>query len=150
MIESWRELVVREAKSWVGTPYHHRGRSKRAGVDCSTFVLEVFIQCGLVRPDISLHRYSHQWHLNLREERLLGVLRRYADEVGDPMPGDVAAFRFAHAFAHPAIIMDWPSIIHATVHGVEWADGKRLTWIIRRQPRPPAETRFYRYRGGVV
>jgi cell wall-associated NlpC family hydrolase len=32
---SIRAAVVAEARSWLGTPFHHQGRVKAAGVDCA-------------------------------------------------------------------------------------------------------------------
>lgn len=35
------EAVLREARSWLGTPYRHMAREKGAAVDCVQFVLAV-------------------------------------------------------------------------------------------------------------
>lgn len=48
--------LVKEAMSWVGTPFHDQGRLKQVGVDCSHFIDEVFTNIGVVTggiPDFS-------------------------------------------------------------------------------------------------
>ena len=37
-----REAVIREAKSWIGTPFHHAARIKGAGVDCLMLLAEIY------------------------------------------------------------------------------------------------------------
>jgi cell wall-associated NlpC family hydrolase len=36
-----RAAVVREAESWIGTPFHHAARVKGAGIDCLMLLAEV-------------------------------------------------------------------------------------------------------------
>lgn len=45
MIE--REAIVAAARSWIGTPYRHQGRTKMKGVDCVGLVLGVGQDLGL-------------------------------------------------------------------------------------------------------
>ncbi len=33
--------VVRTARTWLGTPYHHQGRLKGVGVDCAGLLIGV-------------------------------------------------------------------------------------------------------------
>jgi len=35
-----RELIVQEARSWIGTPWRHQGRNKY-GIDCAGLILKV-------------------------------------------------------------------------------------------------------------
>jgi len=52
---------------------------------------------------------------------------RYAREIdGPPQRGDVAVFRFGRCFAHGAIVIDWPRLIHAWCDvGVVFADAQQ-------------------------
>ena len=43
-----RDLVVKEAYSWIGTPYHHQAMIKGVGVDCALILLAVFREAGLI------------------------------------------------------------------------------------------------------
>jgi hypothetical protein len=40
-------------------------------------------------------------------------LLTYAREVAAPEPGDAALFKFGRCFAHGAVIVEWPWLIHA-------------------------------------
>jgi NlpC/P60 family putative phage cell wall peptidase len=42
------ELIVAEARTWVGTPYRHQGRAKGRRVDCVGLILGVGQQTGLL------------------------------------------------------------------------------------------------------
>src|SRR6185437_3648026 len=66
-----RTEIVRAAKEWLGTPYHHHARVKGAGADCAMFPLEVYRQCGLLPLDYRPPHYSVQWHLHRSEELYL-------------------------------------------------------------------------------
>lgn len=113
---SQRERVVAETKSWLGTKYHHMGRIKGVGVDCLTLLAEVFTAAGLIdRPEIPY--YPQQWMHNRDAERYLEGLFKYTRPIdGDPLPGDIAVWRFGRCFSHGAVVIQWPKIIHAHVN----------------------------------
>lgn len=111
-----RAAVVAAARSWLGTPYHHQGRVKGAGVDCAMLLAEVYCEAGLIGR-IDPRPYPPDWHMHRSEERYLGWLARYGAPVDRPLPGDAAAFRFGRCFSHGAIVEAWPRVIHA-LHGV--------------------------------
>lgn len=105
MSAAQRDLVLAEAATWLGTPYHHHGRVKGAGVDCAMFLCEVFEACGLV-PRIEPGFYPPDWHLHRGEELFAGWLARHARQLADgelPHPGDVLLFRFGRTFSHGSI-----------------------------------------------
>lgn len=108
-----RDLIVALARDWLGTPYHHRARVKGVGVDCATLLIGVFHEAGMI-PDIR-PEYPPDWHLHRDEERYLGWLRQYGDEilVGDSEPGDVLVWRFGRTYSHGAIYVGDGEIIHA-------------------------------------
>ncbi len=45
--------VVRVARTWLGTPYHHQGRVKGAGVDCAGLSVGVAKELGLSDVDVT-------------------------------------------------------------------------------------------------
>lgn len=49
------------------------------------------------------------------EKFLMGILENNLREVQQPLPGDVALFRFGRCFSHGAIVTRWPELIHAYV-----------------------------------
>lgn len=112
-ISAERALVAAEARSWIDTPYHHRARVKGAGVDCAMILVGVYEALGLVEP-IDVPAYPPDWHLHRGEEVYLDIVRRYADEIdGPPAQGDIALWKIGRAFAHGAIVLEWPLVIHA-------------------------------------
>jgi NlpC/P60 family putative phage cell wall peptidase len=107
-----RQEVVQEARAWLGTPYHHQGRVKGAGVDCAMLLIEVFRACGLI-PDVDPKPYPPDWHLHRDEERYLGWVKQYARPVEVPQPGDIALFQFGRCVSHGAIVLEWPTVVHS-------------------------------------
>jgi cell wall-associated NlpC family hydrolase len=121
-IEASRAAVTAEAEAWIGTPFHHQGRVKGAGVDCAMLLAEVYERCGLV-AHFDPGYYPPDWHLHRDAERYLDRLLLYARELDRlPLPGDACVFRFGRTFSHGAIVISWPRIIHAY-----WAAG-RVVW----------------------
>lgn len=112
MTPQQQRAVVQEAQSWLGTPYHHHGDIKGAGVDCAMILVRVFHAAGLT-PDIDPRPYPPDWHMHRDAERYLGWLAQYADPVDLPQAGDVAMFQFGRCVAHGAIVTAWPLVIHA-------------------------------------
>ena len=108
-----RELVVNEVKTWLGTPYVSNGDVKGAGVDCGMLLVRVYIDTGLIAP-FDPRPYPTQWALHQSAERYLEIVESYAHEItGPPKKGDIVLFKFGRCWAHGAIIIDWPTIIHA-------------------------------------
>ncbi|SDA33612.1 hypothetical protein SAMN02799622_05571 [Methylobacterium sp. UNC378MF] len=98
-----RELIVREARSWIGTPYHPGADLRGVGVDCGMLLVRVFVDAGLV-PAFDPRPYPQDWHLHRGDERYLGFVFDRAAEVVCPQPGDVALFRYGRAYAHAGIV----------------------------------------------
>lgn len=53
-----RYAVVTEARTWLGTPFHHQARLKGVGVDCVGLVIGVARSLGLVAPDFDVQPYA--------------------------------------------------------------------------------------------
>lgn len=109
-----REDVVQAALAWLGTPYHHQGKIKGAGVDCAQLLVAVFHEAGML-PDIDVGYYPHDWHMHRSDEKYLGWVEKYAHRVDTPKPGDVALFKFGRCISHGAIVIEWPRVIHAYI-----------------------------------
>lgn len=134
MTPGQRLAVVAEARSWVDahTPYIPHAKLKGLGCDCATFILCVYRDLGLI-GDFDPGAYSIQAHLHkpLNEEhekqltQYVDTILRYADEIpeSEALPGDMVLFKVARAFAHGAIVIEWPIVAHAAIgHGVVLAD----------------------------
>jgi cell wall-associated NlpC family hydrolase len=109
-----RARVVKEAREFLGTPYHHRGLVKGAGIDCATLLYLSFLNAGLIN-ELVLPPYSQQLHLHRVQSDYIDFIRQFAAEVTDrlPLPGDLVIWKFHLAFSHGAIVVNWPTIIHA-------------------------------------
>jgi cell wall-associated NlpC family hydrolase len=131
-----RSAVVAEALSWARTPYHHAARVKGAGVDCAQLLIGVFVdELALVDP-VDHGDYPRDWMLHRDEERFLGLLTSRAREIAHPLPGDVVLYKVGRCFAHAAIVIDWPEVIHACSRTgcVVRADGEQ-GWLADRARR---------------
>ena len=109
-----RDRIVREARSWVGTPYHAQADIKGAGVDCGMLLVRVFVDCGLV-PPFDPRPYADDWYLHRAEERYLGFIFDRTKEVTAPSPGDVMVFRYGRCYAHGGVVtgVNPLTIVHA-------------------------------------
>lgn len=112
--QSQRARVVEAAKSWLSTPYHHRAMIKGAGIDCATLLVAAFREAGFL-AELVLPDYQAAWHIHRDEEKYTNFIRQFGDEVTgrDPLPGDVVVWKFHRCFSHGAIVVEWPTIIHA-------------------------------------
>jgi cell wall-associated NlpC family hydrolase len=145
-IAAERGRVVELARQWMNTPYRHMQRVKGHGADCAMMPLEVYSEEGLIRrltvegdpgvtdPDIPY--YPQDWHLHRDAERYLPIVEQLITEAGGgeveppqirkPEPGDFILVKFARAYSHGAIVIDWPICIHAHLHrGVVLVDAVR-------------------------
>lgn len=132
-----RQRVVDEAVTWLRTPYAHMGRVKGGGIDCLTLFAEVYSAVGLIeRPEIEF--YAPDWNLHRDAERYLEGIMRYAREIeGPPEPGDIAIWKFGRCFAHGAIVISWPQVLHA------WHDAGVLYAVAGEGQLANREARFF-------
>lgn len=107
-----RSAILAEALSWVGTPYHHAARIKGVGVDCAQILIAVFDAVGAIDA-FDPAEYPRDWMMHRAEEVFLSAIRERAIEVVSPQPGDVALYHVGRCFAHGAIVINWPMVVHA-------------------------------------
>lgn len=121
-----RQLVIAEARTWIGTPYHDKARVKGAGCDCLTLLAEVYARAGVIEPVVDIPFYRLDAFMHRGDESYLdGILDHHGREVVIPEPGDVAMFKMGRLFFHSAIVVAWPLVIHADWHnGVITADAE--------------------------
>ena len=139
-----REDIVREATSWIGTPFHTGARDKGRGVDCINLLIGVFAAVGVIKP-IDLEFYPNDWHLHSDDPRFMRGLLQYADPLPEgerPLPGDIAMFRYGRQAAHGGIMSAWPVVIHAFLD-----DGMVTMTEIDRGRLAGRVVGFYRVRG---
>ncbi|MDR3471594.1 MAG: hypothetical protein P4M09_07870 [Devosia sp.] len=114
--EEGRAAIVREARTWLRTPYHGGARIKGVGVDCGQLAIGVYANAGVIEafePD----PYPLDWHIHRDVERYMLTVMRFGREIGrdEVGPGDLALYKFGRVFSHGAIVIDWPVVIHAVL-----------------------------------
>lgn len=112
-----RQAVVAAARTWVGTPYHHRAKLKGKGVDCIMLLVAAFEEAAVLHA-IEVPRYVMQWHMHRNAEKYLEGLLQYCQELAPeetPQPGDIVLWKFGRCFSHGGIVSAWPRLIHAWV-----------------------------------
>ncbi|MCC0012897.1 MAG: C40 family peptidase [Rhodobiaceae bacterium] len=112
-----RERIVAEAKSWLGTPYHHRASRKGAGADCLGLLRGVWRACIGDEP-LAVPPYTGSWADAGGGEPLLIAARSALIECRSDAilrPGDVIVFRVgpANVAKHAGIAIAPDRMIHA-------------------------------------
>ena len=109
-----RADVLRVARSFLGTPFHHRGRSPGVGMDCAGLLICTARALGLVAPDFDVPEYRRAPDGTLIDwcERYMKRIEREAMR-----PGDAVALVVDADPQHLGILGDYRhgglSIIHA-------------------------------------
>lgn len=136
-----RKSVLAIARTWLKTPWHHRARVKGAGVDCAQILIAIYAEAGLI-DEFDTGDYPPDWMMHRSQERFLEFVRQYADQIEAPLPGDLALYFVGRCFSHGAIVVEWPSIIHASNRDrmVCYADGTQ-GWLAER------DVQFWRLKG---
>lgn len=109
--ENWRELVIAEARTWIGTPYQHKGRVKGVGVDCGGLLYQVYNPFVRMRPFPK--NYPPDWALHRENEIYLDFIRPYTFEVERATPGGMALFKVGRNWSHAAIVTEKIKFIHS-------------------------------------
>jgi cell wall-associated NlpC family hydrolase len=141
-----RVALVKSARLWLGTPFHHFAAVRGAGIDCAHLLLEAHVGAGLGERFAPEH-YPHDWMLHRNEERFLATLERYLIRVGDGeesirdrgadfrvRPGNVVIWRFGRTFSHGAIVSQWPNIIHASFPAGTCLEESAMGGILEEKP----------------
>ncbi len=108
--------IVRVARGWIGTPYHHQASLKGVGTDCLGLVRGVWRE--IHGRDAELPpAYSRDWAEASGRETMLEAARRHLDEitVAEAEAGDVLIFRLRPGTVakHAGILATAGTMIHA-------------------------------------
>lgn len=117
MTPEQRVMVCAEARTWLGTKYHHHGRVKGAGVDCAQILCAVYEACGVV-PHIDPGWYARDWHMHRSEEVYAQWMALYCNPLPCRealLPGDAVLFRFGRCYSHGAILLEDGNLIHSYI-----------------------------------
>ncbi|HBZ43114.1 MAG TPA: peptidase [Maritimibacter sp.] len=119
------EVIVAEARGWIGTPYVHQAACKGAGADCLGLVIGLWHALYGHAPG-TVPAYTPDWSEAARDEQLLTAAGRFLQQVKkeDARAGDVVVFRMREGAVakHLGILatpLPDPTFIHAySGHGV--------------------------------
>lgn len=134
MIEIERARVVRIAREWCGTPYHHQASVKGVGCDCLGLVRGVWRELYGYEAETP-PGYSRDWAEASGEETLLDAAARHLIPVAprEARAGDVVMFRLRAGLAakHAAILTGSTGFIHA-MEGAPVVEAPLAPWWRRR------------------
>lgn len=119
-------IITAQARSWLGTRFHHQGRLKatvqhKGGCDCIGFILGVAGELGIISKQEDrklLNQFDEMGYSRVPDGlKLKHALQQHLHEipVSDIRPGDVLLFYFDTNPQHVAIATDYSKglgIIH--------------------------------------
>ena len=113
-----QQQIVSQARTWLGTPFHHQARLKGVGCDCLGLVVGVVDELGLKdKHGQSLAGYDEIAYSKEPDGAYLTQkLTDLLEEVQEPQAGDLALFSVRDNPQHLAIITDYEGslgMIHA-------------------------------------
>lgn len=119
------DIIVAEARRWIGTPYLHQASVRGAGTDCLGLLRGVWRMVLGAEPEL-MPAYTQDWAEASGREVLRAAANKWLDakEMQHHAAGDVLLFRMREgAIAKHVGIAAWmddvPSFVHAyTGHGV--------------------------------
>lgn len=128
------DAVVRLARAWIGTPYHHQASVRHVGTDCLGLVRGVWRE--LYGYDAETPpAYSRDWAEASPRETMLEAARRHLVEIElrHVGPGDVLVFRLRAGMVakHAGIMGSATTMIHA-MEGRPVAESPLGPWWRRR------------------
>jgi len=100
------EVIASEARSWIGTPYHHMADIKGVGVDCGMLLVRIFTDLG-VCSGFDPRPYTRDWYMHQDGEIYLSFVSERSDEIReeDLQPGDIVVIRIGRCYSHGAIVV---------------------------------------------
>lgn len=102
-----RSEIIAEARTLIGTPFQHQGRTPGVALDCGGVVVHLLARMGI---EYDVHGYARQPEGDRLLEVCDGALVRIARDAY--RPGDVVALRITRHPQHLALITDY-GILHA-------------------------------------
>lgn len=105
-----REEWVKQARTWIGTPFHHQGRLKGVGADCVGFLLGVGAELGIEAPPDN-PRYGRR----PGKETLVSGIDPYLQEIplNEAGAADMLVFNLAGMPQHVSMLTTPDTMIHS-------------------------------------
>lgn len=109
-----RQMIVAEAKKWIGTPYRHQASRIGTGCDCLGLVRGIWRSFFGIEPE-QPPPYSPDWAETGGGDPMMDAARRHLIATTDCLPGTVILFRWRAGLPakHMGIAAGPDSFIHA-------------------------------------
>lgn len=123
--------VVRVARSYLGTPFHHQGRLPGVGLDCAGVVICAARELGVVAEDFDITGYAR----TPDGASLIGWCREYMDEVSreDMRPGDVLCVAWESMPHHLCVLADYRHGGLSIVHAMDSTDKRKRGSVVEHR-----------------
>lgn len=109
---AWRKIAIDEARTWIDTPYQHKGRVKGVGVDCGGLLYQVYNPIFGPLPAFPKD-YPPDWAVHEHNERYLDFIKPFTVPTFAPVPGGLVVFKIGLNFAHGTLFTAQQTFIHA-------------------------------------
>ncbi len=104
--------IVKQARTWMGTPFVHQGRVKGEGCDCLGLIIGVGKECGVKIQNRPIDDFDNRTYsktpdgkfLKLQLDELLNKKNR-----SEAKPGDIFLMNFGGNPQHLGIFSDYPN-----------------------------------------
>ena len=138
--ESHWQHFLPELRSWIGTPYHNMGRTKGRAADCTLFIGQAMVNCGLL-PEVKEKYTSRDWYRHGTENIVMDSVHEYQSKLSGnisvleipgtpeiPLQGDCFLIALAKTDNphHCAVYLGKNKIIHCSPSqgvGITWFKG---------------------------
>src|SRR5258708_3555661 len=107
-----REATIKEAVSWIPTPFLYSGSVKHIGCAGGPFLIACYRPYSEDegRPWPNPPPFPKDWAFHTAEPRFQSIVESFCAEVDTPQPGDVALFRLGAStrpLSHGALVIEW-------------------------------------------
>lgn len=113
-----KQQIILQARTWLGTKYHHQGRLKKSkagagGGDCIGLIIGVIDELGLQDGEGNPLSRHDEFNYSMYPERgrLVGAIQKHLREVPEEKmtQGDVLLFRTFRDPQHVGLLTEYPT-----------------------------------------
>lgn len=101
-----KKEIIKTAREWIDTPYHHQARLRGVGVDCIGLVIGVCWELKLI--DFDYNNYNRTPDSTM----MMQIIQEHCTSTDTPEAGDLLVFRIRRNPQHCGLMTD-TGIIHA-------------------------------------
>ncbi|MDA0307505.1 MAG: NlpC/P60 family protein [Proteobacteria bacterium] len=118
MVKITEQQIIEQARTWLGTKYHHQGRLKKSargfgGVDCIGLVIGIIDELGIQDGDENSLVAADETNYSMYPEqgRLVSSIQKHLREVPKEQMrvGDVLLFKTFKDPQHVGLLSEYPS-----------------------------------------